>query len=168
MLILAQAAGSFILLALPASARIPSFPPALARILHWIHKTNTLILMKTLFYRCDTCGNVVVKIVDSKAPLSCCGKPMRALEPNVVTAENRKYQPEVVLLEDRRLRIVPCPGGHCVAADGEKMFLYVEFGGGGTWLDAASNTDVVLPIGIHRPIAVYKYCSRHGLWRVEV
>ena len=93
---------------------------------------------------------------------------MQPLEPNVVTAENRKYLPGVVLLEDRRLRIVPCPGGHCDAADSEKMFLYVEFEGGGTWLDEVTNTDVVLPIGSHRPIAVYKYCSRHGLWRVEL
>lgn len=30
--------------------------------------------MKT--YKCEVCGNVVAKIVDSGVPVMCCGKPM--------------------------------------------------------------------------------------------
>lgn len=124
--------------------------------------------MNTIFYKCPACGNVVVKIVDSKVPVVCCGKPMQRLEPNVVDSNTRKYLPEVTLLEDRRLRIVPCPDRSCVTDSGEKMFIFVEFEGGGMWLDGASHCDVLLPIGEHRPLAVYKYCSHHGLWCVKV
>ena len=124
--------------------------------------------MKTLFYKCPKCGNVVVKLVDSGAPLSCCGMQMQPLLPNAVDAESRRYLPDVTLLEDRRLSIDPCPGGSCSLADDEIVFIYVEFEGGGTWLDTCSPVKVVLPIGDHRPIAVYKYCSKHGLWCVKI
>ena len=124
--------------------------------------------MSTIFYICPMCGNVVIKLVDSQAPLVCCGKQMRVLEPNVVAADSRKYLPDVMLLEDRRLRIDPCGSGHCTLEDGERMFVYVEFEGGGTYLPITSRTEVVLPIGDHRPIAVYKYCSKHGLWCVKI
>ena len=112
--------------------------------------------MRTIFYKCPTCGNVVIKLVDSSAPLSCCGKPMQELVPNVVDDKSRAYLPDVVLLEDRRLRVDPCPGGHCTLGDADKMFLYVEFEGGGTWLDSTTRSEFLLPIGDHRPIAVYK------------
>ena len=32
--------------------------------------------MTTKFYKCETCGNVIVKLVDSKVPVMCCGKKM--------------------------------------------------------------------------------------------
>lgn len=124
--------------------------------------------MNTIFYKCPTCGNVVVKIVDSKVPVVCCGKPMQPLEPNAVDRENRKYLPEVVLLADRRLRIDPCVDDSCTINGDEKMFLYVEFEGGGMWLGGATRSEILLPIGDYRPLAVYKYCSHHGLWCVKV
>ena len=40
--------------------------------------------MTTKFYKCETCGNVVVKLVDSKVPLVCCGSKMQELVPNTV------------------------------------------------------------------------------------
>ena len=124
--------------------------------------------MKTLFYKCPTCGNVVVKLADSGAPLVCCGKPMLPLLPNAVDSDSRKYLPDVTLLEDRRLRVDPCSGESCALGDADKMFLYVEFEGGGTWLDSTTRSEFLLPIGDHRPVAVYKYCSHHGLWCVKV
>ena len=124
--------------------------------------------MKTIFYKCPVCGNVVIKLVDQGVPVACCGKPMQRLEPNVVDKESRKYLPEVTLLEDRRLRIDPCPGGSCTKGGNESMFIYVEFEGGGMSLDTPLRSEILLPIGDYRPLAVYKYCSHHGLWQVKI
>lgn len=42
--------------------------------------------MKT--YKCEVCGNVVAKIVDSGVPVMCCGKPM--VETDAYAAEAEK------------------------------------------------------------------------------
>ena len=47
------------------------------------------------FFRCDRCGNIVTKLVDSGAPLSCCGQPMTELVPNTVDAAAEKHVPVI-------------------------------------------------------------------------
>ena len=42
--------------------------------------------MATKFYKCNKCGNVAIKVVDSGVPMVCCGEKMELLEPNVVDA----------------------------------------------------------------------------------
>ena len=31
-------------------------------------------MKKLRFFRCQHCGNIIVKIVDSKVPVMCCGE----------------------------------------------------------------------------------------------
>lgn len=45
------------------------------------------------FYRCPICGNVIAKIKDSGAPVSCCGKPMEELVPNTGDGAGEKHVP---------------------------------------------------------------------------
>ena len=40
--------------------------------------------MATRFYKCNHCGNVIEKVVDSKVPVVCCGEKMEELIPNTV------------------------------------------------------------------------------------
>ena len=51
--------------------------------------------MATKFYKCNHCGNVVVKVVDSKVPVVCCGEKMQELVPNTIDASNEKHVPVV-------------------------------------------------------------------------
>ena len=51
--------------------------------------------MKTNFYICNKCGNIVEKIHDSGAPLVCCGEKMQNLEAGVVEASREKHIPVV-------------------------------------------------------------------------
>ena len=43
--------------------------------------------MATKFYKCNHCGNVIEKVVDSKVPVVCCGEKMQELIPNTVDRE---------------------------------------------------------------------------------
>ena len=52
----------------------------------------------TKFYKCNRCGNVAIKVVDSGVPMVCCGEKMELLEPNVVDASGEKHMPVVSLL----------------------------------------------------------------------
>ena len=36
--------------------------------------------MATKFYKCAHCGNVILKVVDSKVPVVCCGEKMQELK----------------------------------------------------------------------------------------
>ena len=61
--------------------------------------------MKAKFYKCNHCGNVVVKFVDSKVPIVCCGEKMEELVPNVVEASGEKHIPVVTLIGEGRIRV---------------------------------------------------------------
>ena len=55
--------------------------------------------MATKFYKCNHCGNVIVKLVDSKVPVVCCGEPMVELVPNTVDASGEKHLPVVKYID---------------------------------------------------------------------
>ena len=46
--------------------------------------------MAVKFYRCRHCGNVIVKCVDSKVPVVCCGEQMQELIPNTSEGSGEK------------------------------------------------------------------------------
>ena len=39
-------------------------------------------MKKLVFYKCQICGNVVVKLVDAGVPVFCCGQKMVVLDAN--------------------------------------------------------------------------------------
>lgn len=49
------------------------------------------------FYICETCKNIITKIVDSKVPVVCCGKPMKELVPGAVDGALEKHVPAVTI-----------------------------------------------------------------------
>ena len=51
--------------------------------------------MATKFFKCHHCGNVIVKVVDAKVPVVCCGEKMEELIPNTVDASGEKHIPVV-------------------------------------------------------------------------
>ena len=51
--------------------------------------------MKSKFYICRHCGNLIGMVNDSGVPVVCCGEPMKALVPNTVDASGEKHLPVV-------------------------------------------------------------------------
>ena len=47
--------------------------------------------MATKFYKCAHCGNVILKVVDSKVPVVCCGQKMTELIPGTTDAAVEKH-----------------------------------------------------------------------------
>ena len=72
--------------------------------------------MKTRFYVCRHCGNLVGMIHDAGVPLVCCGEKMQALEPNTVEASGEKHVP-VISVEDGVVRGVRAASGEPFYAD---------------------------------------------------
>lgn len=124
--------------------------------------------MTTKFYKCETCGNVVVKLVDSKVPVMCCGKKMEELVPNTVDASNEKHVPVVTMLDGNRMKVEVGSVAHPMEAAHHIAFIYVEMENGGIKVDLTDKPEAIIYIGDQKPVAVYEYCNLHGLWKTEL
>lgn len=124
--------------------------------------------MTTKFFKCDTCGNVAIKIVDSRAPLVCCGKPMTELVANTVDAATEKHVPVVTCLDDKRIKVEVGSVAHPMTPEHHIAFIYVETDNGGIRVDLGDKPEAVIYVGDSKVLAVYEYCNLHGLWKVEL
>ena len=124
--------------------------------------------MTTKFYKCETCGNVVVKLVDSKIPVMCCGKKMEELVPNTVDASGEKHLPVVTMLDDKRMKVEVGSVAHPMETEHHIAFIYVELENGGIKVDLKDKPETIVYLGDEKPLAVYEYCNLHGLWKTEL
>ena len=124
--------------------------------------------MATKFYKCETCGNVIVKLVDSKVPVMCCGKKMEELVPNTVDASGEKHLPVVTMLDDKRMKVEVGSVAHPMETEHHIAFIYVELENGGIKVDLKDKPETIVYLGDEKPLAVYEYCNLHGLWKTEL
>ena len=124
--------------------------------------------MTTKFYKCETCGNVVVKLVDSKVPLVCCGSKMQELVPNTVDASNEKHVPQVTMLENNMIKVEVGSVAHPMTEEHHIASIYVETDKGGIKVDLKDKPEAVVALGDAKPLVVYEYCNLHGLWKTEL
>ncbi len=126
--------------------------------------------MDIAFYKCNSCGNIVIKVVDSGVSLVCCGEPMQKLVPGAVDAAQEKHVPAVTADE---LNVHANIGSvdHPMTPDHSIQFicLVTEQGYSVHPLtpDDAPAADFVVADG-DAPVAVYEYCNLHGLWVCEL
>ena len=124
--------------------------------------------MATRFYKCRHCGNVIVKFVDSKVPVVCCGEKMEELVPNTVDASGEKHVPVVPRIDGCRLRIDVGSVPHPMLPEHHIAFIYVETENGGIRVDLTGKPEAQVCMCGSKPVAVYEYCNLHGLWKTEL
>ena len=124
--------------------------------------------MATKFYKCRFCGNVVVKFVDSKVPLVCCGEQMSELIPNTVDASTEKHVPVVTKVNDCTIRIEVGSQPHPMTPEHHIAFIYVETETGGIRIDLKDKPEAQVCVCSSKPVAVYEFCNLHGLWKTEL
>ena len=124
--------------------------------------------MATKFYKCNHCGNVIEKVVDSKVPVVCCGEKMVELIPNTVDASNEKHVPVVTRLDDCRIKVEVGSVPHPMTPEHHIAFVYVETENGGIRINLKNKPEAVVCVCTEKPIAVYEYCNLHGLWKTEL
>lgn len=127
--------------------------------------------MKTKFYKCNICGNVVAKVVDSKVPVVCCGQPMELLVPQTEDAANEKHVPVVTKLSPNKYKIVVGSTPHPMVAAHHIAFVYLETEKAGSlaYLDVDGAPEgVVCVCEDDKPVAAYEYCNLHGLWKTDL
>lgn len=122
------------------------------------------------FYKCQHCGQVVVKVVDSSVPMICCGEEMEELVANSTDAAGEKHVP-VVRVEGNHVHVEVGSVAHpmldvhwiCwVALETNQGYSIVHLNPG----DAPA-ADFVLREG-EEVKQVYEYCNLHGLWKTQL
>lgn len=126
--------------------------------------------MAIKFYKCLTCGNVSVKLVDSKVPMFCCGKKMEEMVPNTVDAAGEKHVPVVTVLDDNRIKVAVGSVEHPMVPEHHIAFIVVETENGFIQkpLDVNGKPEAEFYVGGEKVVAVYEYCNLHGVWKTEL
>ena len=124
--------------------------------------------MATKFYKCRHCGNVIVKLIDSKVPVVCCGEKMEELAPNTVDASNEKHVPKVTHLDEHTIKVEVGSVAHPMSPEHYIAFVYVETDRGGIHVNLKDNPEAIISVGDAKVRAVYEYCNLHGLWVIEM
>ena len=125
--------------------------------------------MQMKFYRCEECGNLVVKIADSGVPMMCCGRPMTELQPNTMDAAVEKHVPQVTIHGD----IVEVQVGSAIHPMIEAHYiqmicLQTDKGFQVRQLIPNSEPTAKFALGGAKALAVYAFCNLHGLWVKEL
>ena len=87
--------------------------------------------MATKFFLCTTCGNVVVKVVDSGVVPVCCGDEMQELVPASTDGALERHVPVVECRDDCTIVVKVGSLPHPMAEEHHIAFIFVETANGG-------------------------------------
>lgn len=119
------------------------------------------------FYRCNHCGNIVEKIIDSKVPVVCCGEKMTELVPNTSDGAGEKHVP-VVEINGNKVVVKVGEVDHPMIPAHYIQWVYVvtteKVMRKDLTSDNAPRAEFVLDEN-EKVVEVYEYCNLHGLWK---
>ena len=119
------------------------------------------------FYRCNHCGNIVEKIIDSKVPVVCCGEKMTELVPNTSDGAGEKHVP-VVEINGNKVVVRVGEVDHPMIPAHYIQWVYVvtteKVMRKDLTSDNAPRAEFVLDEN-EKVVEVYEYCNLHGLWK---
>ena len=122
------------------------------------------------FYLCETCKNIITKIVDSKVPVVCCGKPMKELIPGAVDGALEKHVPKVTI-EGNTVKVQIGEVIHPMLPEHYIQFIALETKNGVQIKNLKAGDEPKAEFVLaenDEAVAVYEYCNLHGLWVKEI
>lgn len=119
------------------------------------------------FFKCNHCGNIIMKVEDKGVPVMCCGEKMAELVANTSDGAGEKHVP-VVEGNGKEVKVVvgevehPMIEAHHIAW----IYLHTNQGGQLKYLDHTGKPVAVFALAEgEEVIAAYEYCNLHGLWK---
>ncbi len=127
--------------------------------------------MTTRFFKCNMCGNIVIREAADENAAMCCREEMEELIPNTVDAAREKHVPVVNFLDDDTLKVEVGSVEHPMTPAHHIALIYVatEDGKGiRVKLEETGKPEAEVKLQGKKPVAVYEYCNLHGLWMKEL
>ncbi len=125
--------------------------------------------MHQRFFICKHCGNIIGMINDAGVPMVCCKEKMNELNPNTAEAQHEKHIP-VVSVDGNKIVVKVGSEEHPMTDAHHIQWVYVETKKGGQRksLQPGDKPELIFLIEADEPLAVFAYCSLHGLWKTEL
>ena len=121
------------------------------------------------FYKCAKCGQILT-VFEPKCPgITCCGESVKELNANTSDGATEKHVPAVELNGDvLTVKVGSVP--HPMEADHYIPWIFVETENGGLRqnLSAGEEPKAVFALNGKKPVAVYEFCNKHGLWKKDL
>lgn len=123
-------------------------------------------MKKLVIFRCQHCGNICIKLIDSGVPVFCCGEPMQALIPNTNDGAMEKHVP-VILENENSVKITVGSNLHPMTDEHYIQFIILQTNLGYYVKHLSPNTEPIVEFCLTQnetPICAYSYCNLHSLW----
>lgn len=123
-------------------------------------------MKKLVFYKCNVCGNVVVKLVDKGVPLFCCGQMMQEVNVNSTDAAVEKHLP-VVEQNGSALFVKVGEVEHPMTAEHyiSHIIVLTDKGYYVRGLTPNDKPEVACTLAADEKLEkVYSICNLHGIW----
>ena len=119
------------------------------------------------FFKCDTCGKVVMMVFEKPCPTMCCGKEMRELKAGTTDGAKEKHVP-VYEVKDGKVYVSVGSVDHPMLPEHDLTMIALETKCGEqiAQLQPGQAPKAVFPLMEgDEVVAVYEYCNLHGLWK---
>lgn len=125
--------------------------------------------MKTKFYICRHCGNIITKFKDSGVAVVCCGDKMEELTANTVEASAEKHLPAVTVSGDT-VSVNVGSVDHPMLPEHSIQWIFAETENGGQikYLNPGDTPHAEFTLAGDKAVGVFEYCNLHGLWLTEL
>lgn len=123
--------------------------------------------MELKFFRCNHCGNIIVKIKDSSVPVVCCGENMQELVPGTTDAAVEKHLP-VYEVNGSSVSVTVGSVLHPMLPEHSINWICLQTNKGFQlkYLNPGEEPKAVFALSDGEKVeAVYEYCNLHGLWK---
>ena len=120
-------------------------------------------MKKLVFYRCNHCGNIAIKLVDQNVPLFCCGQMMTQISANTTDGAVEKHMPVV----SRVGNVVSVKVGevpHPMTAEHYIPLIVATNKDGFEIKKLAPNDKPEVTFEGASLTEFYAFCNLHGLW----
>ena len=118
------------------------------------------------FYQCNHCKQLIIKLLETKVPVMCCGEPMKELIPNTNDGAGEKHVP-AVRQEGNKVCVFVGDVEHPMLDVHYIMFIAIETTHGKQvkYLKPgeAPYAEFLLADG-EELVKAYEYCNLHSLW----
>ncbi len=122
------------------------------------------------FYRCEHCGNIVIKLTDKGVPVVCCGEPMKKLEPGATDGAFEKHVPAVTV-DGSKVTVQVGEVEHPMLEEHFIQWIVLETAQGYQVKKLKAGDKPVAEFIVSdgdKAVAAYEYCNLHGLWVKEI
>lgn len=118
------------------------------------------------FYLCNTCGNLAMMLNASGVNPVCCGKPMQKLVGKTSDVGKEKHVP-VVTVKGNKISVKVGEVAHPMLPNHYIRFIILETVKGLYSIELKPGEEPAAEFTVatgEKPVAVYEYCTVHGLW----